>query len=163
MSQVGAANKGFSYPIILVLVAVLAIGAGLTNKVASTLVRQAGEAELIFRATSICNAIKSYYVSVTPNIYPNSLQDLLKDPRFPDRKHLRKIYPDPFAKTDQDTSTHWQLLLNSRGQIYGVTSKVERPALRASEFPPCVELEEEGKQYNQWRFVFRPVTGSADI
>src|SRR4028118_2405772 len=62
--------------------------------------RAAAEEELLEIGAQFQQALRSYAAATPPGQKPQpaSLQDLLKDPRFPNpRRHLRKIFVDPLT------------------------------------------------------------------
>ena len=115
----------------------------------STAMKIEKESELLFRGRAYMKAIESYYyASPQRKEYPQALEDLLIDPRFPMKRHIRKLYEDPLTgKMD------WRVIRNSEG-IVGVVSRVTDAPLKSSNFPTGLEGLEGASSYSQWFFVF---------
>lgn len=95
------AQQGYTYIGLLILVAVTAtLSAGLL-RVGTVMQRHAAEDELLQAGSELGNALYSYS-RITPadsNPRPQSMQDLLRDPRFPKFvvRHLRRVPMDPMT------------------------------------------------------------------
>lgn len=148
-------QSGFTYITIVVMVTLLAIGAGVTNTVTSTLIKRGKETELLYQGGQFVQAIQRYYEAGVPNQYPRDLSALLRDPRFPYKVHIRKIFKEPFSRQD-DAKMGWQLITNTEGGIIGVASQSSRKPLKNAKFPDFVRVEGEGTEYAHWQFVFIP-------
>lgn len=150
-------TNGFTYPLILLIIATIIVGAAITNRVTSTLSKREKETELLQRGYYYVKAIENYYNSSAFKQYPSSLEDLLMDPRFPYKVHLRKLYRDPFAdKGLQEEPQQWELILNETGEIVGVASKSDKKPLKTLGFPNYVMLKNGGEKYSDWAFIFKP-------
>lgn len=93
-------QRGFSYLAVLFLVALTAAGLAALGQAWRTAAQRERERELAFRGGEIARAIASYQraAAVEPAPYPASLRDLLADDRGPRvRRHLRRLYVDPFT------------------------------------------------------------------
>lgn len=93
-------QRGFSYLAVLFLVALTAAGLAALGQAWRTAAQRERERELAFRGGEIARAIASYQraAGVEPAPYPTSLRDLLADDRGPRvRRHLRRLYADPFT------------------------------------------------------------------
>jgi type II secretory pathway pseudopilin PulG len=149
-----ARQRGFTY--IGLLIAVLIIGGTLAQAGTIWHVAQQREKEreLIFVGNQIRQAIGRYYNTGagTARQYPQSLDDLLRDPRHPGIvRHLRKLYYDPITGTIE-----WGLVKNAEGRITGIYSTSEQLPIKQSNFSP-IDVDFEGKEkYSQWAFVFQP-------
>lgn len=89
---------GFTYLGLIVLVALIGLATAATLKAGAVLQRGAAEQALLDIGAEFADALASY-AAATPAgqpPQPPSLQELLKDPRFPYlRRHLRKVFFDP--------------------------------------------------------------------
>jgi type II secretory pathway pseudopilin PulG len=94
-------EKGFTYLGLIVTVAIIGLVGAATLKVDALLRRAAAEQELLEIGATFSEALRSYADATPrgqPQLPPPSLQDLLKDPRYPGvRRHLRKIFVDPMT------------------------------------------------------------------
>jgi type II secretory pathway pseudopilin PulG len=136
----------------MVLVAVIIVGllAGIGTQVVSRLLQADREAELLFRGQAYMNAIKRYYI--TGNTFPRSLNDLLLDPRFANKRYLRALYPDPMGKDKKE----WILIRGRDGGISGVASAGKEPPLKQVNFPKGLEKFQGAKSYSDWVFEYVP-------
>jgi len=151
-------ERGFSYLVLLFAVAIAAAGMAGTGIVWHTAQQRDKETELLFIGNQIRYAIASYSARTPGNLrrYPATLEELLKDPRFPTTvRHLRKLYRDPITGT-----TDWGLIAAPGGGIMGVYSKSEAAPLKRADFDaPNLPFEDRAKQlgekltYKDWQFV----------
>lgn len=149
-------QQGFTYIMILVAVIVLGIIAGATSTTFYYVTKADREAELLFRGLAYQNAIKSYYLAgKTVKSFPRSLEDLLLDPRFQQkRRHLRVLYADPMASADDDVS--WTLVIASDGGIAGVASTISETPLKTANFPAGLAHFAGATSYTDWVFEYKP-------
>ncbi|HEX5357283.1 MAG TPA: type II secretion system protein [Aquabacterium sp.] len=133
---------GFTYLMLIWWVAISGLMLAALAENWSHAMRRQREAELVFRAGQIRQAIEGYHKVITPGgtaQWPTQLEDLLDDRRGPTpRRHLRRIWPDPITGDGK-----WGLIKEGAG-IKGVYSNSEAQPLAA---PDGVD------QYRQWLFV----------
>lgn len=141
-------RQGFAYVTVLVMIFVSGISLSGASAYWRTVMKQERETELLCRGRSIQQAIASY-VRAGGGAYPEDLEDLLRDPRFPGiRRHIRKIYPDPMTADGQ-----WGLIWESDHGIRGVHSLSGEPPLKRGNFPPEYLHFEDAHTYSDWQFV----------
>lgn len=168
------AQDGFTYVVILVLLAVVALASALTFEIAHTSARRAAETELLAIGKEFERAFASYYrqgVAGGPR-FPASLEDLTRDPRVPGiRRHLRRVYVDPL------TGGAWGTVPAPGGGIMAVYSTSEEQPFHENIGPlaalPLASIASgKGKTdcYCDWRFgydpsaaVVRPVTKTLPV
>lgn len=147
-------QAGFTYVMVLAAVVVIGILAEAATAVSSRAVQVDRESELLFRGRAYQRAIRSYYEAGNPiKQYPRNLEDLLHDPRFPNKRHLRILYLDPMAKDDKGT---WLLVRAADGGIAGVASSSKEEPLKKANFPREFEKFTEAKTYSEWVFDYTP-------
>jgi type II secretory pathway pseudopilin PulG len=150
-----AGSSGFTLMGVLVLVAVSGIGLMGASHSWRTIVQREREAALLFQGDQIRRAIESYYTAVeagSEGEYPQRMEDLLKDPRFPViRRHLRKMYPNPL-----DPEGKWEFVLDGTGRIKGVFANRKEKPLKVKQFAEDYSDFENAKTYSDWKFVFGP-------
>lgn len=154
-------QRGFTYLLLLFFIAATAAGLGAVGELWATSRQQEREIELLFAGSALRQAIGAYYQATPGPVkqYPASLENLLKDPRFPDtRRHLRQLYPDPMTG-----NAEWVLIKAPQGGIMGVASASEAAPLKRAGFrdpnrvfeDQAVRLKEK-LRYRDWEFIYDP-------
>lgn len=147
---------GFTYLMMLAAVVVLGLVVGAATTVTTRVMQADREAELIFRGIAYRDAIKSYYeagrTAGRPVTYPRTLEELRSDPRFPNKKHIRALYRDPFS----DSKGEWVLVRTLDGGIGGVASKSSAEPLKKANFPKELEKFQNAGAYTDWVFEYVP-------
>ncbi len=149
--QCNKKHSGFTYIGVLMLVAVSGIGLAGVGIVWHQDAQREREKELLFIGEEFRHAIGSYYESTPDSVkqYPKKLEDLLLDNRFPvTKRHLRKVYTDPFS-SDAD----WGLMMQ-QDQIVGVYSLSELVPIKTTGFLPQYEAFGSAKKYSEWKFIY---------
>ena len=143
-------EAGLTYLGVLILVAVLGITTTTALTLGALIERRMAEEELLYVGEQYRAALDSYS-RATPagtSRYPMTLQDLLRDPRYPNvRRHLRKIYVDPLTSKDD-----WVLLQAPGGGIIGLHSASQRVPIKIANFPPPFQTFEGKESYSDWVF-----------
>lgn len=161
-------QHGFTYLFVLFFIASTAAGLAAVGELWATSRQREREIDLLFAGSAIRQAIGAYYLAGPGAVkqYPPALENLLKDPRFPDtRRYLRQLYPDPMTG-----STEWVLIKAPQGGIMGVASASESaPIKRAGFREPNQAFDEltlrlkDKLRYRDWEFIYapglRPVVG----
>lgn len=141
---------GYTYVLALAAVLIVAIFAEAASVLTSRTVQAGKETELIFRGLAYQKAVRSYHQS--GGNFPRNLEDLLKDPRSPNRRHIRALYPDPMVKEGEE----WTFIRSADGGIAGVASQSKREPLKKTNFPKGLEKFENAAGYNEWIFEYIP-------
>src|ERR1700730_5398969 len=90
-------SGGFTYIGLLIAVVVMGLALSAVGTVWRTQAQREREQELLFIGREFRTAIASYYGSGAHQ-YPQSIDDLLEDKRWPEpRHHLRRLYVDPMT------------------------------------------------------------------
>ena len=146
-------QTGFTYLLTLFALAMMGLllsGAGQVWQTTST---REKEADLLFIGNQFREAIASYYERTdSPGQYPQSLEELVDDKRFPPRRHLRKIFVDPMTGT-----TRWGLV-KAGDRIVGVHSLSDGTQLKTS-FQGTDAVFQGAAHYDQWVFRHDTETG----
>jgi len=144
-----AVAAGYTYIAVLIWVALVGLGLGVTGELWRTTAQREREEELLFIGEEFRRAITSYY-QASPGVqrFPPSLNALLRDERFPNvRRHLRKIYIDPMTgKAD------WGLVRQPEGGIVAVYSLSAARPLRTGNFTGAREAFLGKTKYSEWVF-----------
>jgi len=155
-SQLNLPRKigGFTFLGLMMVVVIMGIGLMAVSEVWHNAAVREKEQQLLFVGDQFQQAIEAYYVN-SPNKqqpYPLSLEDLLKDPRYPTtQRYLRKIFVDPITG-----SANWGLLRNAGGGIVGVYSLSEEAPIKQSNFRLKYQGFEGKTKYSDWVFMYAP-------
>jgi type II secretory pathway pseudopilin PulG len=143
--------RGFAYIWTLMLVAFMGVGAVIASELYSTSVRRDKERELLFIGHEFRAAIGRYYNSNAggQQAYPLTLEDLLKDPRFPSaRRHLRRLYADPVTGKSE-----WGTVV-VQGRIVGVHSLSAQLPIKQDNFDENEGAFRHKQKYSDWVFTY---------
>ena len=142
-------QRGATLLLLLVMVVIMGLAAGMAGQSWRSTMQRAREAELLWRGQQYQKAIASYYaVKQGQQMFPAKLEDLLKDPRFPNVvRHLRKLYKDPMTGED------WELVTDSSKRVIGVRSRSDLEPFRKDGFPKSLDKLKGKEAYNEWEFV----------
>jgi hypothetical protein len=136
---------------VMATVVVVGIGASSAVELTSSIKMKEDEIELIYRGMAYKKAIKSYYISgKSVKTFPRELSDLLLDPRYAHRRHIRQLYKDPI--NDQD----WRLIRAPDGGIQGIASKSKKKPRKSGNFPLGLESFKNSEHYSDWIFTYDP-------
>jgi type II secretory pathway pseudopilin PulG len=149
-----AAQGGFTYFGVLVLVVFIGLMLAKAGEVASQQAQREREAELLFIGHQYRDAIERYYR--LNHRFPVRLDDLVTDTAGgPGVMHyLRKRFRDPMAP-DSD----WILIGAPDGGIRGVASSSQRTSIKRAGFDSVDVDFDKAEKYSDWAFVFDPVRG----
>ncbi|GCL62907.1 type II secretion system protein [Pseudaquabacterium pictum] len=154
-----SAQRGFTYLLLLFIVAASGVAAATLGTRWQTQAQREREAELLFRGLQIRQALQQYH-DQSPDGQPRrpqQLQDLLVDARGgPVRHPLRQLYADPFTG-----QADWVLLRDADGGIVGLHSRASVPLLRRQGLPPGVEGGSTATTVDQWQFLAGPASAPA--
>jgi type II secretory pathway pseudopilin PulG len=148
------AQSGFTYLGLLFMVAVMGVGLAAVGEVWQTVAQREKEKDLLLAGREIRKAIGRYHSASAGGWqrYPASLDDLLKDSRFPGvRRHMRSIPMDPMT-----SKSVWETIPAPGGGVMGVHSRSNAASLKSTGFDPGEEGFEGKETYNEWKFVFVP-------
>lgn len=112
--------------------------------------RREKEKELLFVGEEYRRAISAYYAKSPggDTQYPQKLEDLLLDKRFPNPvRHLRRLYREPMMPDGE-----WELI-SQEGRIMGVASRSHDQPIKVAGFTPEQDGFEGAASYAEWRFV----------
>lgn len=144
-------SGGFTYLGLIILVAILGLVGAAGLKIGVLMQRRAAEQALLDIGTEFANALKSYAAASTRGQpqQPPSIQDLLKDPRFPGvRRHLRQLYVDPITG-----SAAWGVTYaDGETGVLGIHSLSPAQPLKVGNFPPWLAEFEGKSRYSEWQF-----------
>jgi len=144
-------DDGYTYITILIVVFTLALAALTTWIPSSTISAREKELELLFRGRAYVLAISSYYFSDAENpALPTAPENLINDPRFPGKRHMRSLYVDPVS------NAQWDMVYGSGGGLVGVRSSSHMVPIKQSGFSEEFSEFEDSDSYSDWGFVFIP-------
>lgn len=155
--------SGFTYVALLAAIVIIGISLGAAGTYWSSVMQREREEELLFRGEQYRLAIERYYVAncgktgqpCPQSAYPQSLENLLADNRFPQAlRHLRQQYKDPITGKDFEVIRD----MTKGNRITGVFSPSDKEPIRKAGFPEQYATFENLKAYNEWKFIYTPVT-----
>ncbi|NKI97725.1 type II secretion system protein [Rhizobacter sp. SG703] len=150
-----AAAGGFTYVLVLLLVALMGLGLAVAGPRWSDAAQREREDELLRIGSLYAQAITRYHEASPGSLkqYPPSLDSLLQDTRYVGtRRHLRKLYTDPMQPGQP-----FALVRGADGGIRGVHSTSEAQPLHSS-LPPMDGVADmpPASKYSQWIFLAKP-------
>ena len=108
------------------------------------------EQELLDFGHEFKAAVDSYYR--TGGQYPQTVDDLLDDKRWPDpHHHLRRLRIDPMTG-----AADWAVVRIEGLGITGIASTAGAEPLKRSGFAADEDSFKDAKSYRDWQFVFAP-------
>ena len=142
---------GFTYLSLLILIAILSMVAVATLQLGAAVQRDEAERQLLATGAEFRAAFASY-AAATPAGQPGtpqSLADLLRDPRYPEPRHyLRKLYADPLTGKPE-----WGTVPAPDGRgIVGVYSLAPGHPLKIARFDEPFHSFEAKTAYGDWVF-----------
>ncbi|WP_444848408.1 type II secretion system protein [Duganella caerulea] len=142
-------QRGFAYLWTLMLVAFMGVGLTIAADLYATAMRRDKERELLFIGHEFRHALEGYNKANGAGQYPLTLDELLKDPRFPSAKrHLRRLYNDPITgKPD------WALVLQ-QGRIVGIRSTSAQRPIKQDNFDDDDAGLAKKPRYADWLFTY---------
>jgi type II secretory pathway pseudopilin PulG len=148
------APGGYTYLALLILLAIISIAAAASAELGAIYQRRMAEKELLAVGAQFQRALQSYSSStpIGQPTQPRTLEELLRDPRYPNVvRHLRRVYDDPMTgKAD------WVLVMSPDGQtIVGIHSASHAHPIQIAHFPAAFQGFANKKSYTDWVFVAR--------
>ena len=144
--------RGFTYIGMIILVAIIGLVGAAGMKMGTLFQRAAAEEELLEIGAQFSAALRSYAAATPPGQkqQPPSLQELLKDPRFPNtRRHLRKIFVDPVTG-----KAEWGVIyLEDKIGVIGVYSLSDRRPLKIANFDIRFQNMDNREHISDWKFI----------
>lgn len=154
----GLRPRGFTYLGVLFAVVFMGVGLAMAGHIWSTLDRRAKEQQLLHIGAQFRDALMRYYSSPPPGAprqFPASLNELVRDNRYPDtRRYLRKIYADPFTGDKE-----WGLIKAPNGRIMGVYSRAAGVPFKTDRFDYGFVFV-NNRSYADWVFGQSATTGN---
>jgi type II secretory pathway pseudopilin PulG len=146
-------EKGYTFIWIMFAVALAGVALAGAGQVWKTEARREKEKELLFIGEQFRLAIGSYYEnSPGAKRYPDSLEKLLFDNRFPTvRRHLRKIFYDPMTGVAE-----WGLISRPGVGVIGVHSLSTQKPLKRANFNERYAAFSGADSYREWKFIYLP-------
>jgi type II secretory pathway pseudopilin PulG len=145
-------QQGFTYLSLVILLAIIGLVGAAALKVDALLARAAAEEELLEIGAAYSAALDSY-AAATPQgkpTQPPTLQDLLKDTRFPTiRRHLRKVFVDPISGKAEWGITY----LGDKVGVIGIYSLSQAQPLKLANFDERFQNFENKQHYAEWKFT----------
>jgi type II secretory pathway pseudopilin PulG len=149
--RTGNASRGYAYMSVLVAIFVMGLAIAAVGQTWQAKSQRLKEEELLFIGEQYRSAIRQYYeLSPGGKRYPPNLDDLLRDPRYPMmRRHLRRVYLDPF------TNEAMEIITAPEGGIMGVKSRGTQKPWKQERFEGEQISFNQRNHYSDWEFVYR--------
>lgn len=166
---------GFAYIALLLVLAGMTLLLGVALQQIDQAAQREREAQLLFVGKQFRQALASYYEKSPGGAkhFPRKLEELLQDNRFAKPvRHLRRIYADPMRadlsnNASGSNEAGWQLVRDLRGGIVGVhSSSRQRPIRSVTVLDDAMQKaigEQPVRYYADWKFVYLPPDGAADL
>jgi len=135
---------------LLILLAIISVGATATVQLGAITQRRSAEDELLHIGRQFRTALASYQTSTPAGMprLPKELIDLTKDPRHPElRRHLRQIPIDPITG-----KAEWGVIRTPDGFVEGVHSLSDARPIKIANFEPDFAGFEGSENYSEWEF-----------
>jgi len=148
------AAAGFTYIGLLILLAIISVGASATVQLGAVTQRRSAENELLHIGRQFRAALASYQNSTPAGMprLPKELADLMKDPRQPVlRRHLRNIPVDPLTG-----KAEWGVIRTPDGFVGAVHSLSNARPVKVGNFEPEFAAFEGSEKYSDWEFGLMP-------
>lgn len=148
---------GFSYLALLFAVAAMGLLLAAAAELWQTAIQRERERQLLFVGNQFREAIGRYYqVGGGVRQYPQSLDELVEDRRFPNiTRHLRRLYRDPLTGRAE-----WGLV-REQERIIGVHSLSRAAPLKQAGFAARDADFADRASIAEWRFIYRPADAPA--
>jgi type II secretory pathway pseudopilin PulG len=142
-------QRGFTLLGLLFLIAGMGVAMAGLGTLWHTAAQREKEKELLFAGDQYRLAITSFWRASPKGQerLPKSFAELLSDARFPNKRHLRRLYPDPMTG-----SAEWGVVKGEDGGIVGVYSLSEAAPMKEANFPTQYAGFEGKPSYREWVF-----------
>ncbi|MEB0023900.1 type II secretion system protein [Actimicrobium sp. CCI2.3] len=147
----GVCQDGFVYIGLLIGLAIIGLGLGVTSEVWTQSAQREKEVELLFVGNQIRQAITNFYLQSPPAVrrFPMTLDELVADARAPDKpqRFLRKLYTDPIGGGEA-----WGEIRLAGGQLVGVYSQSQGKPFKVAGFSQRDKALLGKESYSDWVF-----------
>jgi type II secretory pathway pseudopilin PulG len=151
---VAGREGGFTLLWLLAAMAVIGAGMAVVGPLWAREAQRDREARLLRVGMAYAQAVE-HYARISPagvRQWPNSVDDLLLDPRFPTPvRHLRAAYTDPMQP-----GRPFELLRGPDGGLRGVASTSELAPLRQTAWTDGHHSLPPASRYRDWQFLADP-------
>jgi type II secretory pathway pseudopilin PulG len=149
---------GFTYVGLLIAVVILGVALSAVGTVWRTQAQREREQELLFIGRDFRAAIAAYLNANGAHQFPQGIDDLLEDKRWPEPRHyLRRLYADPMTG-----AADWTIIqADSLGMagftgIVGIASSSQGVPLKKTGFSAGEEAFKDAACYCDWKFTYVP-------
>lgn len=140
-------------PSLLILMAGVGVAATEIEITSTYRAAREREEELFFRGLAYVHAINAFYLAEKDPArrrLPRDLHELESDPRFPNRRHIRRLYSDPLTGAD------FRLLRDGSGGVLGVASTCRKPLFSRQRASAALALSAGATRYDELLFEIDP-------
>jgi type II secretory pathway pseudopilin PulG len=146
-----AGQRGFTYLMVMALVALLGLGLAALGPMWSDATQRERERELLRVGALYADAIASYYKRSPGSLksYPPKLESLISDTRFVGvKRHLRKLYADPL-----NPAQGWGVVAAPDGGVMGIYSMDRRKPFLQTAVDLGSVVMPVAATYSDWKFM----------
>ena len=148
-----AGSPGYTFPLVLIIVAAMAFSAMRLDLAQSYRVKRDKEEELLFRGRAYKHAIRVFFTKNSH--YPRKLQELVNDHDSTKARFIRQLYKDPM------TGDEFKLIVGPEGAITGVASSSRETPFKTADFDKDLQDFDKAKTYADWKFDAKSSGGEA--
>lgn len=158
MGHVLTRQAGYTYLLLLALVALLSTASAVSLQVGESMSYRDRERELLFIGEQFRQALIAYESATPAGMprWPRELSELVDDRRSGERRsHLRRIYPDPLTGT-----TTWGVVRDAEGRILAIYSLAAGVPRMKEGFTRQYEAFARADCYKEWVFGIQTLTNA---
>jgi len=152
----GLRERGYTFLGVLVLIMIIGFFLAEAGAIWSDARKRDREQELLRIGDKFRIAIGQYYNGTPGNVkqYPATLQDLLRDDRYPiPKRYLRDIYVDPLTGRQ-----NWGMLMSPENTVMGIFSLAGGKPFKIKQSRLINKDFENKEAYSDWMFIYSPIT-----
>jgi type II secretory pathway pseudopilin PulG len=142
-------SRGFTYLWALMAIALMGIALARVGPTWAQSVQRDREAQLMRVGWAYAQAVERYYHAQPVKQFPDSLEQLVSDPRFTVTvRHLRDLYSDPV-----NPGASFEPVRSGDGRVMGVRSRSDAAPIRTQSWSDGRRTLPAAQHYSEWQFL----------